>query len=124
MLLLDRTGSMNWPTSATNSTPRMDTVREAILTIVATLAAHDSQAGHEAAGQEDEGGGLRTVTFAGKTATDIGDLNPHNLRQKWSEVHFAGTTWIVPGWQELKAVYREVRTPSTSTAVTRPISRV
>ena len=111
MLLLDRTGSMNWPTNPTNSTPRKDTVREAIGTIVASLAAHDSQAGHEAAGQDDDGGGLRTVTFAGKTATDIGDLNPQNLTQKWNDIHFAGTTWIVPGWQEVKAVYHEVTQP-------------
>ena len=109
MLLLDRTGSMNWPTSADNNTPRKDTIHEAIGAIVAALAAHDSQAGHEEAGQDDEGGGLRTVTFAGKTATDIGDLNPGNLRQKWNQIHFAGTTWICPGWQELKAVYHEVR---------------
>src|SRR5712692_385156 len=79
MLLLDTTGSMNYPTSATDQTPRKDTIREAISLVVDSLAAEDSQAGHEA-----EGGGLRTVTFADGQAHDWGDLNPANLAQKWA----------------------------------------
>ena len=44
MLLLDTTGSMNYRTSATDPTPRRDTIREAISIIVSRLAAADSQA--------------------------------------------------------------------------------
>lgn len=43
MLLLDTTGSMNEGTSASDSTPRRDTIREAIGIIVSTLAKEDSQ---------------------------------------------------------------------------------
>jgi len=104
MLLLDITGSMTLATSATMETPRKDTVQEAISVLVQALAAEDSQAEHE---QDGEGGGLRTVTFAGKSATDIGDLNPQNLRAKWRHINWGGTTWIMPGWNKLMDVYRE-----------------
>ena len=97
---------MNWATSPDNPTPRRDTIREAIHTLVSTLARADSQAAHEQ-GDAGEGGGLRTITFASHTASDIGDLNPSNLRAKWTRIQWAGTTWIVPGWRELKAVYHE-----------------
>ncbi len=43
MLLLDVTGSMNEATSATDPTPRKDTVREAIGILVSKLAQQDSQ---------------------------------------------------------------------------------
>jgi len=43
MLLLDTTGSMNENTSAEDSTPRRDTIREAIGIIVSALAKQDSQ---------------------------------------------------------------------------------
>lgn len=102
MLLLDVTGSMNYGTSANDRTPRRDTIREAISIIVGTLAAHDSQAG-----QEGDEGGLRTVTFAGGRAQDIGDLNPANLGQKWAQINWAGGTRIVPGWQTLLQTYME-----------------
>ncbi len=68
MLLLDTTGSMNFGTAENDSTPRRDTIREAISIIVTRLAAADSQAGKEA-----EGGGLRTVTFAdGQSRSQMG----------------------------------------------------
>lgn len=102
MLLLDTTGSMNYPTSATDQTPRKDTIREAITLIVDALAAEDSQAAHE-----EEGGGLRTVTFADGKATDIGDLNPDNLRQKWGQIYWAGGTRILPGWNTLIDTYQD-----------------
>ncbi len=102
MLLLDTTGSMNYPTSATDQTPRKDTIREAISLIVDSLAAEDSQAGHEA-----EGGGLRTVTFADGQAHDWGDLNPANLAQKWADIRWAGGTRIMPGWNTLIDVYQD-----------------
>lgn len=102
MLLLDTTGSMNYRTSATEATPRKDTIREAISIIVADLAAADSQAA-----EEEEGGGLRTVTFADGQAHDIGDLNPNNLQQKWSQIRWGGGTRIMPGFNLLLKTYTD-----------------
>src|SRR5579883_1176385 len=102
MLLLDTTGSMNYGTSENDPTPRKDTIREAISIIVARLAAADSQAAHE-----EEGGGLRTVTFADGQAHDIGDLNPDNLAAKWSRIRWAGGTRIMPGWNSLIDCYQD-----------------
>ena len=102
MLLLDTTGSMNYPTSATDQTPRRDTIREAISLVVEALAAEDSQAGHE-----EEGGGLRTVTFADGQAHDIGDLNPANIGQKWANIRWAGGTRVLPGWNKLIDTYQD-----------------
>ena len=102
MLLLDTTGSMNYPTSATDKTPRKDTIREALSLLVEALAAEDTQA----AGEE-EGGGLRTVTFADGLAHDLGDLNPANLQQKWSQIRWAGGTRIMPGWNMLIDTFQD-----------------
>lgn len=102
MLLLDTTGSMNYGTSEADNTPRKDTIKEAIGIIVAKLAEEDSQAT-----KEEEGGGLRTVTFAGGNAFDIGDLNPKNLEQKWGAIRWAGGTRIMPGLNKLIEVYNE-----------------
>lgn len=102
MLLLDTTGSMNYPTSESDSTPRKDTIREAISLIVSELAAQDSQAS-----KEEEGGGLRTVTFAGGYAYDLDDLNPNNLAQKWAGIRWAGGTRIMPGLNKLIEVYND-----------------
>jgi hypothetical protein len=102
MLLLDTTGSMNYPTSASDPTPRKDTVREAISLVVDALAAEDSQAEHE-----EGGGGLRTVTFADGQAHDLEDLNPANLAQKWASIRWAGGTRIVPGWNTLIDTYQD-----------------
>lgn len=102
MLLLDVTGSMNYGTSERDPTPRRETIKEAIGIIVATLAKEDAQAGHE-----EEGGGLRTVVFAGGQASDIGDLNPTNLEEKWRAIRWAGGTRIIPGWNKLIETYSE-----------------
>lgn len=102
MLLLDVTGSMNYGTSEKDPTPRRETIKEAIGIIVATLAKEDAQAGHE-----EEGGGLRTVVFAGGQASDIGDLNPGNLQEKWSTIRWAGGTRIIPGWNKLIETYTD-----------------
>jgi len=106
MLLLDITGSMNYGTSETDQTPRRETVREALGIIVETLGREDSQAVHEQ-GPGQEGGGLRTVTFAGGRAEDLGDLNPGNLNQKWARIKWAGGTRIMPGWRKLIEVYMD-----------------
>ncbi len=102
MLLLDTTGSMNYRTSENDPTPRRDTIREAISIIVSKLAAADSQAS-----KEEEGGGLRTVTFADGQAYDIGDLNPNNLQQKWGHIRWAGGTRIMPGFNLLLKTYTD-----------------
>jgi len=102
MLLLDTTGSMNYGSSTSDPTPRKDVIREAISIIVTTLGKEDSQASHE-----ESGGGLRTVTFAGGQAHDIDDLNPRNLKDKWSKIKWAGGTRIMPGWNKLWATYME-----------------
>jgi len=102
MLLLDVTGSMNYGTSQTDSTPRKQVIREALGLLVAKLGAEDSQAGHEA-----EGGGIRTVTFSGGNATDIGDINSSNIKQKWAGIKFAGGTKIMPGWNKIFQVFNE-----------------
>jgi hypothetical protein len=102
MLLLDTTGSMNYPSAENDTTPRKDTIKEAIGIIVAQLAAQDSQAA-----KEEEGGGLRTVTFAGGNASDLDDVNPNNLEQKWAQIHWAGGTRIMPGLNKLIEVYND-----------------
>src|SRR5579872_2500478 len=101
MLLLDVTGSMNQPASPGGS-PRNGVLQEAIYTVVDTLAKEDSQAAHVA-----DGGGLRTITFADGTATDIGDLNPTNLRSKWRSIRWSGGTYIMPGFRKMQQVYTE-----------------
>src|SRR5579883_1537351 len=102
MLLLDTTGSMNYGTSENDPTPRKDTIREAISLIVERLGAADSQAA-----EEEEGGGLRTITFADGQAHDIGDLNPDNLREKWSHIRWSGGTRIMPGFNLLLKTYTD-----------------
>src|SRR5258708_9813805 len=94
MLLLDTTGSMNYRTSETESTPRKDTIREAISIIVSELAAADSQAA-----KEEEGSGPRTVTFSDGQAHDIADLNPNNLPEKWNHIRSASRTRLIPGFE-------------------------
>lgn len=102
MLLLDTTGSMNYGSAANDPTPRKDVIREAISIIVERLGAEDSQAE-----EEEEGGGLRTVTFADGQAHDIGDLNPDNLQEKWSHIRWAGGTRIMPGFNTLLKTYSD-----------------
>lgn len=102
MLLLDTTGSMNYPAEEGSQTKRREVIQEAIKLIVDELAAEDSQAAHE-----EEGGGLRTVTFAGGEAHDIEDLNPDNLHEKWNQIRWAGGTYIMPGLQKLLEVFKE-----------------
>ncbi len=102
MLLLDVTGSMNWPASGSTSTARKTVIQEAISIVVEALAKEDSEAAHE-----ESGGGLRTVTFANGQATDIEDLNPGNLRTKWEHIVWDGGTLIMPGWNKLMEVYAD-----------------
>lgn len=101
MLLLDVTGSMNYP-AAPGGSARNGVLQEAIRVLVGALAKEDSQAANE-----EGGGGLRTVTFADGRATDIGDLNPANINSKWRSIHWSGGTYIMPGLRLLQRVYAE-----------------
>lgn len=104
MLLLDTTGSMNWPSAQNDSTPRKNTIREAIGLIVSQLEGADSQKEHE---EGEDAGGLRTITFADGQAYDIGDLNSENLDEKWNSIRWGGGTWIMPGFNQLLKTYTE-----------------
>ncbi len=103
MLLLDTTGSMQERNSPNDPQERLEIVRKAIKSIVKTLKEHDSQAINESG---DEGG-LRTITFAGNHAKDIGDLNLENLTDKWDQIDWSGSTWIMPGWDKLIETYED-----------------
>jgi len=100
MLLLDTTGSMNWPTSETDRKERRETVHEAVFAMVTDLCKLDSQAK-----RKKKGGGLRTVTFAGEKAHDLGDLRPDNIRAVWDKIEWEGSTHLMPGWKKLLAVH-------------------
>lgn len=102
MLLLDVTGSMNWPASESSATPRKTVIQEAISIVVERLAKEDSAGEHE-----EDGGGLRTVTFANGQAKNLKDLNPNNLRTKWEQINWDGGTLIMPGWDKLLEVYAD-----------------
>jgi hypothetical protein len=105
VLLVDTSGSMSYPAAEGSSIRRWDVVTEALPTLVAILGAADSQAEAEAAAGEDAGG-LMTVTFA-NTATEVGDLNEGNWRQKWDAVQIGGGTHIMPGWNLVVEDYLE-----------------
>lgn len=101
MLLLDVTGSMNYQADVNDpTTSRADVVQEALKVVVARLASEDT-AGETEAG----GGGLRTITFAGGFAHDLGDINPSNFAAKWGSIHFSGGTRIMPGLALLLKTY-------------------
>ena len=62
---------------------RKAVVEGAMMTIVSRLSEMDSE--RSAEGKDAKDGGLRTVTFANNTATDIGALNPQNLKVRSEE---------------------------------------
>jgi len=105
MLLLDTTGSMSYPISATSTIQRKDLVGEAMGALVGALETFDSQALEEAAKGEE--GGLMTITFAGGTAECIDDLSTANWRDKWAKIQWGGGTAIMPGWNLLEETYAE-----------------
>lgn len=107
MLLLDTTGSMSYAAAEGSTIERRQVIGEAIGRIVEVLGAEDSQAAKEHESGDEEAGGLMTVTFAGGSAEEIGDLNPGNLRQKWGAIRWGGGTVIMPGWEKLVDTYLE-----------------
>jgi hypothetical protein len=106
MLLLDITGSMSYPASDSGTVSRRDVVHEAIKTFVTVLGAADSQAAKEKAAGEDAGG-VMTITFADGKATNIEDLSPDNVTEKWAKIPWGGSTVIMPGWELLVETYME-----------------
>ena len=108
MLLLDTSGSMDWPAADGSHVKRREVIGEAITLVVAHLAAKDSQADSERAAGADEAevGGVMTVGFA-DSPTEYDDLNPANIATKWAGIRWGGTTHIVPGWEKLVDIYTE-----------------
>ena len=105
ILLVDKSGSMNYAAAHGANISRWGVVSEALPTLVATLGAADSQAEAEAAAGE-EAGGLMTVVFSDH-AEEVGDLNEANWREKWSQIKPGGGTIIMPGWQLVVEDYLE-----------------
>ena len=94
--LIDTSGSMSWPAAEGSTIERREIVGEAMGMLVAKLGAEDSQAEAEAAAGEDAGG-LMTVLFATE-ATELGDLNEANWKEKWASIRWGGGTHVMPGW--------------------------
>jgi len=103
MMLLDVTGSMDFQAAANTKVTRKAVVEGAMMTIVSRLSEMDSE--RSAEGKDAKDGGLRTVTFANNTATDIGALNPQNLKVSFGKIRWDGGTYIMPGWNKLMSVY-------------------
>jgi hypothetical protein len=108
MLLLDTSGSMDWPAADGSPIKRRQVIGEAITLLVARLAAKDSQAAaeHAAGADEAEIGGVMTVGFA-DSPSEYDDLNPANIAAKWANIRWGGSTHIVPGWEKLVDIYTE-----------------
>ncbi len=105
VLLIDKSGSMNYAAAHGANVSRWGVVTEALGTIVASLGAADSQAEAEAAAGEDAGG-LMTVVFSSE-AEEVGDLTPANWREKWARFAPGGGTRIMPGWKLVVEDYLE-----------------
>jgi hypothetical protein len=104
--LIDTSGSMSYPVAPGSSAQRREVVGEAMGILVRHLEAEDSQAQAEQVGGSDEKGGLLTHLFA-SGATELGDLNSSNWRQKWESVRWGGGTRIMPGWEAAQESYLE-----------------
>ena len=105
VLLVDKSGSMNYAAAHGANISRWGVVTEALPTLVASLGAADSQAEAEAAAGEDAGG-LMTVVFSDR-AEEVGDLNEANWREKWAKITPGGGTYIMPGWKLVVEDYLE-----------------
>ena len=88
MLLLDTTGSMNAYASPRGEIPRERVVKESIRNLL-----------------RDLGGSVRTVTFAGGKANDIGDLRVDTIAQQWNNIVWDGNTLIMPGVSLIYQIY-------------------
>ena len=96
--LIDTSGSNEWPAVAGGHVTRWELVTELMLGVVTKLAKADSQAE-----DEEDGGGLMTVTFANPLgqsheARVVGDLNPENFAKEWATIEVGGGTWAMSGY--------------------------
>lgn len=102
MLLLDTTGSMTERAAHDSNVQRAAVVGQAFSAIVDALAGEDS------AGKEEEGGGgVFTVAFAGGRAVVLGDVNPGNMQHVWDGLQWSGSTYIMPGFNAVWNHYQE-----------------
>lgn len=104
--LIDTSGSMSWPVADGSDVRRMDVVGEAMGLLVKNLEDQDSQAAAEQAAGDDEHGGLLVHLFSDH-ATELGDLNSANWRQKWDSIRWGGGTRIMSAWQAAQDDYLE-----------------
>jgi ABC-type sugar transport system substrate-binding protein len=104
--LIDTSGSMSWPVADGSTVRRMDVVGEAMGILVKSLEDEDSQAAAEQAGGDDEKGGLLVHLFSDH-ATELGDLNSANWREKWGSIHWGGGTRIMSAWKAAEDDYLE-----------------
>jgi len=104
--LVDTSGSMSWPVADGSSVRRMDVVGEAMGILVKYLETEDSQAAAEQAGGDDDKGGLLVHLFSDH-ATELGDLNSANWRDKWAGIRWGGGTRIMSAWQAAEQDYLE-----------------
>jgi hypothetical protein len=102
MLLLDVTGSMEWPPCAGSTHTRHELAKAAIKLVAQQMQDLDT-AGKSEAG----GGGVMVTTFANGKGTVIGDMNPTNFEKQWACIRWGGHTEIIPGWKNMLLGYIE-----------------
>jgi hypothetical protein len=74
--------------------------------LVKHLEAEDSQAAGEQADGSDDKGGLLVHLFSDH-ATELGDLNSSNWREKWNSIRWGGGTRIMAAWEAAQDDYLE-----------------
>lgn len=98
VFLIDTSGSMTWPIAEGSKVVRASLLGEAMGTIIAKLESLDSQATAEQAGGSHEKGGALTFLFS-DSATELGDLNTENWKDKWRTINWGGGTAIMPAYE-------------------------
>ncbi len=88
---------MNFATSARSPAPRRELMREALAHLV-----------HAVERRQGAGGcGLRTVTFGGGQAYDMGYLSTPDMAMQWARITWEGGTYLAPGWQLVARTYAQ-----------------
>jgi hypothetical protein len=105
--LIDTSGSNSWPAVHGGTVTRWEMVTELFQGIVGKLAAADSEAENE-----EEGGGIMTVTFASPPGYDhscrvVGDINQDNFAEQWKTIDIGGGTYVMPGWDLMLTNFAE-----------------
>lgn len=103
-LLLDASGSNDWPASDDGrSVKRWEVAKGIVYALVDDLAEKDSQAAHE-----DEGGGVMVTIFSdADRAKVVGDINRKNRDRVWGSIQYGGSTYGAPGVQLVINNYME-----------------